>query len=137
MTSSPYMRVLVTSFGYGHGNPPQAPQADLIVDLRRHFRDPHVDPDQRLLTGFDDKVRAHVLATPGVEPVVAYASQMVAVILRDVADHAGELVTVAVGCVGGRHRSVVVAEAIAALLASGGIGAEVTHRDVDRPVICR
>lgn len=120
--------VLITSFGYGHS---EAPEADLTIDARRRFRNPHADPGMRYLTGLDAPVRAHVLDTPGIRLTVAAAVQWCADLFTDTACP----VTLAVGCVGGRHRSVALAEEIAAGLRADGIAARVEHRDVHRPVI--
>ncbi|MEU6721573.1 RNase adapter RapZ [Nonomuraea sp. NPDC046802] len=123
--------VEITSFGYGHAAPPTA---DIVVDARRRFRNPHADPRMRELTGLQEAVRAHVLATPGVAAVISRTAQLAAE-LTTTAGTAGGPVTVAVGCVGGRHRSVAMAEAIAAELAGAGLPVALVHRDVDRPVI--
>ncbi|MER7369669.1 RapZ C-terminal domain-containing protein [Nonomuraea wenchangensis] len=124
--------VEITSFGYGHADPPEA---DIVVDARRRFRNPHADPAMRELTGLQESVRAHVLATPGVAAVVRRTAQLAAELTNATA--AGGPVRVAVGCVGGRHRSVAMAEAIAAELAGAGLSVALVHRDVDRPVIQR
>ncbi|MFG1620191.1 ATPase [Nonomuraea wenchangensis] len=125
--------VEITSFGYGHA---AAPQADIVVDARRRFRNPHADPAMRELTGLQESVRAHVLATPGVAAVVRRTAQLAAE-LTTTTGAAGGPVSVAVGCVGGRHRSVAMAEAIAAELAGAGLPVALVHRDVARPVIQR
>lgn len=121
-------RIEVTSFGYGHS---PAPDADVIIDARRHFRNPHQDPQMRFLTGLDDPVRRHVLATPGVMNVVRATAQTVV----ELVPVALTPVTVGVGCVGGRHRSVAMAEALSAELRRLGLDADVVHRDVRQPVI--
>ncbi|WP_371781714.1 RapZ C-terminal domain-containing protein [Streptosporangium subroseum] len=128
----------VASFGYGHA---AAPVADLTLDTRRHLRNPHRDPAMRYLTGLDDVVRRHVLDTPGagnqIKHAVAFVRDLLADLanLPDVADAPPRLVAVAVGCVGGRHRSVALAEAIAAQLHAHGVAVEVSHRDKDKGVI--
>lgn len=120
--------ITVTSFGYGHSS---APEADLTVDARRRLRDPHVDPAMRQLTGHDEVVRNRVLATPGAEVL---ALNIVAT-AWDFYRHTGQPITIAIGCAGGRHRSVVLAETIGDELRAYGIAAVVTHRDVDKPVL--
>ena len=60
--SPSFVVVLVTSFGYLHGG---VRRADVLVDVREHLRDPHVDPAFRELTGHDTAVMERVLATPG------------------------------------------------------------------------
>lgn len=127
-------RVVVISFGFGHGSPPEA---DLVLDARRHLRNPHHDPAMRALTGLDAAVREHVRATPGARNIVGHAAALASDLLTDVADETHRLVTIAVGCVGGRHRSVALAEEIATELRAEGVGAGTEHRDVTQPVIQR
>lgn len=127
-----HIQAVVTSFGYGHAEPPQA---DVTIDARRHLRNPHADPTMRQLTGLDAAVRDHVLATPGARRLITHTAAMARDLLVDVANANWQLVTVAVGCVGGRHRSVALAEEIAAALRADGVGAVVEHRDVAKSVI--
>jgi RNase adaptor protein for sRNA GlmZ degradation len=125
----PDLRVI--SFGYGHAEPP-AP-ADLTVDLRDWFRDPH--PELQQLTGLDQPVVNAVMATAGVPEFIDDALQLVGQFV----ERRARTVVLAVGCVGGRHRSVVIADRIAHLAAYrlDDWRVEVQHRDVHRPVIQR
>lgn len=124
-------QVKVISFGYGHA---PAPEADLTIDVRRHLRNPHHDLAMRHRTGLDAAVRRHVLDTPGARSLIRHA----ATAARDLAVIiAPSTVTIAVGCVGGRHRSVAMACAIVTDLCAHGVTAEIIHRDVERPVIQR
>jgi RNase adaptor protein for sRNA GlmZ degradation len=125
--------VLIESFGYGWGT---APIAHLIVDVRDHFRDPHVSPELRQLTATDERVVRAVLGTPGVPALV----RSIVLAARAFLDGPSPgPVMVAVGCVGGRHRSAVIASEVARLLeyVYGGTRAAVSHRDMGRPVIER
>lgn len=119
--------VVITSFGYGHGKPPDA---DLVMDLRRTLRDP-LHTDLRDHTGREDIIVGYVLSHPGalltVRALIAAVEAWRAM--------AGGTVRLAVGCGGGRHRSVVVADRVAALLTSLGMTVLVEHRDVDQPVL--
>ena len=124
------MTVTITSFGYGHA---PAPEADLTVDARRLLHDPHVDPAMREMTGLDETVRRHVLATRGAKAWVEHETAAVRALLV----HVGRPVTVAFGCAGGRHRSVVMASECARLLSAVGFDVVVEHRDVTKPVIRR
>lgn len=121
--------VRIISFGFGHGAPPEA---DIVIDVRKSLRNPHDDPALRELTGLDERVRQHVLDTPGamtlLHQVAATASGLAAAIQQTV--------TVAWGCSGGRHRAVALAEETAALVwASGADIVQVEHRDVDKPLL--
>lgn len=122
----------IISFGFVHA---PAPPAETVVDLRRHFRDPHVDPALRELTGLDDEVRATVIRTPGIPPLIDVLAGTVNAFL------VGSAVIptrVAVGCTGGRHRSVVVAVEVARRVRKDrGVDIRVRHRDIDQPVLPR
>lgn len=123
--------VTITSFGYLHGTPPTA---HLVVDLRHHFRDPHVAPELRHKTAHDLEVRQAVFGTPGIPALVEALSDAV------VAFHHGPSdgpVQVAIGCAGGRHRAAAVAMALQLHLADEDITATVHHRDLHQPVINR
>jgi RNase adapter protein RapZ len=107
------------------------------VDLRDLLRDPQVQPWFRELTGLDPRVNRHVLATRGAWDVTWSLLPAVAAVVR-VNEPSRTVTRVAVGCAGGRHRSVVVAGELAALLLPElGIRARVYHRDVMLPVIQR
>ena len=120
------MAVHVTSFGYLHGFPPQA---HITLDLRHHFRDPHVRPELRHLTAHDQAVRDAVLTTPGIRDLL---DALEAAVRAYLAGPTAGPVTVAVGCAGGRHRAATVAAVLAERL-----GAPVTHRDLHQPVVDR
>lgn len=126
------VRVNVLSFGYKYGVPVDA---DLVLDCR-FIPNPHWVPELRSQTGLDEAVSQHVLTSPGVDTFVdSYVSlfnQMVQGYLRE----GKKFVTLAVGCTGGKHRSVAISEAIAKRLNTGdgliSIEAHAIHRDVGR-----
>lgn len=126
----PKGQVTITSFGYGHNLPPEA---DVTVDARRLLHDPHIDPAMREMTGLDETVRQHVLGTRGARAWIEHEAAAVRALLA----HVGRPVTVAFGCAGGRHRSVVMASECARLLSAAGFDVVVEHRDVTNPVIQR
>lgn len=121
--------ITIISFGFGHAPAPE--DVDLVLDLRRRFRDPHVNPAMRQQTGLDEEVFEHVLNTEGVEDYVNALTALVRGMAGDV--------DVAIGCVGGRHRSVAIARALYInLCASQEDGViHLTHRDVEKAVIKR
>jgi RNase adaptor protein for sRNA GlmZ degradation len=123
--------LLVLSFGYGHDE--DTPAADLVVDVRHRFRDPHIDPVLRQKTGLDPEVIAKVLGTEG---VTGYIHKLHEAAVELLSTQSGT-VTIAFGCVGGRHRSVVMADELGRLATADGLIAEVDHLHVDRPVIRR
>jgi UPF0042 nucleotide-binding protein len=123
--------VEITSFGYLHDAPPAA---HLTIDLRHHFRDPHVSPELRHMTAADEPVRAAVRATPGIQQLVKAAVDMVAAFAAGPTQGA---VTVASGCAGGRHRAPTVARDLADQLTALGFHVTVHHRDLNEPVVDR
>ena len=126
------MRVNVLSFGYKYGIPVDA---DLVLDCR-FIPNPHWISELRPLTGLDDKVKNNVLSNNGVadfvQSYVSVINQMLPGYLRE----GKKYLTVAIGCTGGRHRSVSVAREIAATLDGQRDGftvsAHASHRDVGR-----
>jgi RNase adaptor protein for sRNA GlmZ degradation len=131
MTMTDPAPVRIISFGYGHAG---APDAHLTLDLRHHFLDPHVRPAMRELTAADRLVRRTVLRTPGIKALLTATVR--AVQAYDSGPSARDTV-VAVGCVGGRHRSAVTADVLARRLRRRGHMVTVEHRDLHRPVIAR
>jgi UPF0042 nucleotide-binding protein len=123
--------VEIVSFGYLHDEPPAA---HLTIDLRHHFRDPHVSPELRYMTADDEPVRTAVLNTPGIKDLVEATAAAVAAFASG--PSAGT-VTVADGCAGGRHRAPTFARALAERLAAAGHSVTVHHRDLDKPVVQR
>jgi len=136
VSHSSRVEVLVTSFGYLHLHAADPPPAAVLVDVREHLRDPHTDPAFRELTGHDTAVMERVLATPGASALIDALVAAAAALLPG-ACRTGRLIRIAVGCAGGRHRSVVIADAIAARLALAGWGTEAVHLHIHRPVVKR
>lgn len=130
--------VMVVSFGYLHPHPSELDTADLVEDVRKKFRDPHHDPRFRELTGLDPLVRHRVLCQPGVDTFLATLETR---IMRRINTASGgarpRVITAAIGCAGGRHRSVVLAGELAGLLTRRGVAAEVRHLHIHLPVVLR
>lgn len=129
MSDAP-VQLRVVSFGYGHNEP--VPPADIVVDVRRWFRDP-ADTELRELNGHNELVITKVWTTPGVARFVhgLYG------VAQGLLELGTGLVTVAIGCAGGRHRSVVIASAVADKANLDGYTVVVADLHVDRPVIQR
>jgi RNase adaptor protein for sRNA GlmZ degradation len=121
----------IVSFGYLHAD---APEADVVLDLRRAFRDPHVDPALRQMTGRDRPVRRAVLGTRGIRRLLKATVRQVQA--YDLGPSVEEIV-IGSGCAGGRHRSVVVADQLARRLRRRGYTVVVQHRDIRKPVATR
>lgn len=125
--------ITITSFGYLHG---EAPAAELTLDLRHHFRDPHVSPELRYLTAHDQAVRDAVRSTPGITQLVAATAAAVEAYASG-PSAADKPLRVATGCAGGRHRAASVALELADTLTARGYHVRVTHRDLDKAVVER
>jgi len=122
------VHVTVSSFGYKHG--PQL-EADWVVDARL-IRNPFWEPALRPLTGLDAPVRDFVLAEPEAQELVRRLSDLLGWAAARYAEHGRRYLHIAVGCTGGRHRSVVITEELATALRGAGFEVAVRHRDVLR-----
>jgi UPF0042 nucleotide-binding protein len=116
----------LVSFGFARGLPRGA---DLVFDMR-FLRNPHWVEDLRPGTGQDADVSAYVAADPAYAQALAQIESLLLLLLPRYAAEGKAYVTVAFGCTGGRHRSVHVAERVAARLREEGFSPTVTHRDL-------
>jgi UPF0042 nucleotide-binding protein len=126
------LRINVLSFGYKYGIPVDA---DLVLDCR-FIPNPHWDPELRPLTGLTQEVSSRVLKSEGVEEFVKSYVNVVTQMLPGYLREGKKYVTIAIGCTGGKHRSVAVAQEIARQLNLKSndfeISAHASHRDVGR-----
>jgi UPF0042 nucleotide-binding protein len=127
------IRVVIESFGYLHGPPPTA---DITIDVRQIARDPHTSIEMRELTGLEPVVKNNVLCHSAAIEVISVCRHLVEAFLP-VKQATNGLVRIAFGCAGGRHRSVVIANELMCQLMANGIGTDVTHRDILKPVVDR
>lgn len=119
----------VQSFGFARGLPRNA---DLVFDMR-FLKNPHWDPALRELTGLDPAVGAHIAQDPSYEDALTRIEDLLLVLLPRYRAEGKAYVSVAFGCTGGRHRSVHVAERVAARLRTAGFSPTLDHRDLDTP----
>ncbi|GGQ35208.1 RNase adapter RapZ [Actinomadura coerulea] len=122
------LRATVVSFGYKYGLPVDA---DLVVDCR-FLPNPHWVPELRPKTGRDAAVRDYVLGQHGAKEFLEAYSEVLRLLADGYEREGKHYVTLAVGCTGGKHRSVAMAEQIAARLRDEGIEVQVAHRDLGR-----
>jgi RNase adapter protein RapZ len=120
------LSILVQSFAYGRGLPRDA---DLVFDLR-FLRNPHYDPALRPLTGLDEAVAAHIEADPDFRTFWSRLTGFLDPLLPRYVAEGKKYLTVALGCTGGRHRSVLAAERLTAHLRRSGWQADATHREL-------
>lgn len=122
------LHLTIMSFGFKYGLPPDA---DNVLDVR-FLANPYWVHELRNLTGKDDDVRNYVLDQPGAREFVESYVNTVNPVLDGYVNELKPYVTFAVGCTGGKHRSVAVAEELARLLRTHGHQARTIHRDVGR-----
>jgi RNase adapter protein RapZ len=122
------LHATVVSFGYRYGLPLDA---DLVADCR-FLANPHWVEALRPFTGQDPKVRDYVLEQPGAQEFIDRYAELLQLVGDGYLREGKRYLTLAVGCTGGRHRSVAVAEVLGARLAATGVGVQVVHRDLDR-----
>jgi UPF0042 nucleotide-binding protein len=120
--------VNVISFGYKHGLPLDA---DMVFDCR-FLPNPHWVDELRPLNGTHRKVRGYVLNSEGTESFLSKVRQLIAFMLPGFVKEGRHYLTIAVGCTGGKHRSVVITDEIARYLREKGFPATVVHRDLEK-----
>jgi UPF0042 nucleotide-binding protein len=122
------LRVTVTSFGFKHGVPRVV---DLLFDVR-FLPNPHWVATLRPLTGLDEPVRRQVMSHPDAGEFLLRAEALLEFLLPRYEAEGKSYLTIGVGCTGGRHRSVVVAEELGRWLGERDVEASVRHRDTER-----
>jgi RNase adapter protein RapZ len=122
------MLVTVSSFGYKYGLPLDA---DMVIDVR-FLPNPHWVPELRPRTGLERPVRDFVLGIDETKLFMDRLRDLLDVALPGFVREGKQYLTIAVGCTGGRHRSVVLAEELAAWLGGLDFRVHVSHRDVER-----
>lgn len=121
----PQMKVSVTSFGFKHGSPRDL---DLVFDVR-FLPNPHWVPELRPLTGVDGAVSDYVLGDEAAGEFVTRIDDLLTFLVPKYVDEGKAYLRVGIGCTGGRHRSVAIAEELGRRLAAGGNDVTVRHRD--------
>lgn len=116
----------ITSFAYSQGPPPEA---NLILDMR-FLRNPHWDADLGARDGRDPAVGAYVAADPAYAAAMAHVEALILALAGRYGPEGKPCFSVAFGCTGGRHRSVHVAERVAARLREAGFSPTLSHRDL-------
>jgi UPF0042 nucleotide-binding protein len=122
------LQTSVVSFGYKNGVPLDV---DIVLDCR-FLPNPHWVDELRPLTGLDEDVRRYVVDDPQTKDFLERLDALLGPLLPAYVREGKTYLTIALGCTGGRHRSVVMAEEVARLLRRHGFEPTVTHRDVDR-----
>ena len=128
-TAAEGLKTTVISFGFKHGLPLDA---DIVLDVR-FLPNPHWVDGLRELTGLDDGVKEYVLEREVTQDFLARTKDLLAILLPGYQEEGRHYLTIGLGCTGGRHRSVVLAQEIGSFIADKGFSAKVIHRDVQRP----
>ena len=126
--SATAVRVTVLSFGFKYGLPVDA---DLVADCR-FLPNPHWIAELAPKNGLDQAVRDYVLGQPGSQEFIKSYLDVLQMTLSGYERSGKHFMTVAIGCTGGKHRSVVIAEELASRLAGPWPGVQVAHRDLGR-----
>lgn len=122
------LKVEVVSFGHKFGSPRSL---DLLFDVR-HLPNPYFEPDLKELTGEDPKIVAYLLEQPEVVETISRFVDMLAYLLPRYQREGKSYLTIGIGCTGGRHRSVMVANSVRKELQNRGFDATVSHRDMGK-----
>jgi RNase adapter protein RapZ len=122
------VRATVVSFGFKYGIPVDA---DLVVDMR-FLPNPHWVPELRPHTGLEKEVRDYVLGHPDAKQFLDRYEELLRTLAAGYLREGKRYITVAVGCTGGKHRSIAMAEALAERMRANDIPTLVTHRDLGR-----
>ncbi|MEM6684093.1 MAG: RNase adapter RapZ [Pseudomonadota bacterium] len=127
---APSLTLTVMSFGFSRGVPLDA---DVMFDVR-FLRNPFYEDDLRPLTGRDDAVARYVAEDPDFDAVFDQLSTLLQTLLPRYRDEGKAYLTIAIGCTGGRHRSVFTTELLAKTLEKAGYTVHINHRDLEMPL---
>lgn len=120
------LAVTVMSFGFKNGVPREA---DMVLDVR-FLQNPHWVPALKAKTGLDKKVQAYIAQDPDFEKFMTHTESMLTLLLPRYSDEGKYYFTLAVGCTGGQHRSVYIAEILARTIRKMGFAEALRHRDI-------
>jgi UPF0042 nucleotide-binding protein len=121
------MRISVLSFGFKYGVPTES---DLLIDVR-FIPNPYFIPELKRLDGMDERVRQFVKKWPETYTFLEKYFSLIKFLLPFYEKEGRSYLTISVGCTGGRHRSVTIAEEIRAYISNLGMEVNITHRDMD------
>ncbi len=125
---SAHMQTSIVSFGYKHGIPLDV---DIVLDCR-FLPNPYWVDELRPLSGLDAPVRDYVLSQPDTGAFLDKVEELLQMLLPSFEQEGKSYLTIALGCTGGRHRSVVLAGALSDRLSAAGVRTSAFHRDIDR-----
>lgn len=121
------MRIKIMSFGFKHGIPHDT---DLIMDVR-FLANPYFIPELKQFDGTNDKVKNYVLSDPTTHNFLIKFKDLIDFLIPLYEKEGKSYLTIAIGCTGGQHRSVVIAESIFTHINKPGRPVDINHRDID------
>ena len=124
----PRLRATVMSFGFKYGLPVDA---DMVIDCR-FLPNPHWVPELRARTGTDEEVANYVFDQPGAKEFLDQYAELLRIVTEGYQREGKRYMTLAVGCTGGKHRSVAMSERLARRLTADGLETVLVHRDMGR-----
>lgn len=127
-SGEPQLRATVMSFGFKYGLPVDA---DMVIDCR-FLPNPHWIPELRPHTGLDEAVSRYVFDQPGAKEFLDRYAELLHIVTEGYRREGKRYVTLAVGCTGGKHRSVAMAERLSRRLTEDGLDTVLVHRDMGR-----
>ena len=122
------LRATIMSFGFKYGIPVDA---DLVADMR-FLPNPYWDPELKELTGLDAAVNDYVVGFPTAQDFLSKYADLLDIVEDGYLREGKRFITIAMGCTGGKHRSVAMAENLSARLVKNGVDVRVVHRDLGR-----
>lgn len=122
------LRATIMSFGFKYGIPVDS---DMVADLR-FLPNPYWDPNLKDLTGLDAAVNDRVVSNPEAQDFLTKYAQIFELVSEGYVREGKRFVTIAMGCTGGKHRSVAMVENLSARLVKSGVEVRVVHRDLGR-----
>lgn len=126
--SGEMLKTTVISFGYKYGLPLDA---DMVLDVR-FLPNPHWIEQLRPFSGSDPEIKSYVLDKPETSEFLERTKALLGVLMPGYVKEGRHYLTIAIGCTGGRHRSVVLSDELGSFLNDEGFACKVIHRDVDR-----
>jgi UPF0042 nucleotide-binding protein len=127
-TEEPVLLVTIRSFGFKHGVPTDS---DLVFDVR-FLPNPNYVPGCKNLNGKHPKVMQYIRSFPQTGEFIGRVSELLIYLMPHYAREGKSYLTISFGCTGGRHRSVMIAEAVEKNLSASGCKTAIVHRDIDR-----
>jgi UPF0042 nucleotide-binding protein len=122
------MQVNLQSFGFRYGIPLES---DLVMDVR-FLPNPYFVPSLKPFSGLDERVRDFVLGQPETQSFIERFRDMLEILLPSYRREGKSYLSVSIGCTGGRHRSVVIAEVLYHHFKQQNVNIKITHRDIDK-----